>query len=40
MEEIVSMNVADRQVYWHTNTKKEDRKTCAGQGVTDRLTDT
>ena len=34
MEDIVRMNVTDRQVYWHTDTKK-DRKTCAGQGVTD-----
>jgi len=39
MEDIVRMNVTDRQVYWHTDTKKEDRKTCAWQGVTDRLTD-
>ena len=38
MEDIVRMNVTDRRVYWHTDTKKT-QKDCAGQGVTDRLTD-
>jgi len=33
LEEIVRMNVTDRQVYWHTDTKKnEDRNTCVQGG--------
>ena len=26
MEDIVRMNVTDRQVYWHTDTKKTERR--------------
>ena len=38
MDGIVRMSVTDMQVYWHTDTERR-QKDCAGQGVTDRLTD-
>ena len=31
MEDIVRMNVADRQVYWHTDTKKKTERRVQGR---------